>query len=190
MRINRFEEVIGVVPVTAVVEGRFGILTENTVPTWDFGSGSNLPGFRVPATADEAEGARFCLTWAVTNVPSPFILPHPNVGNSFRYGFDASANLPAAVTYYTTYPGYQESMTVPSGMPSLAYGVGTYTIPSGEYVDNVALHVAGANVIVTAASESAANAGKPAYQFSRDERVIGQVEEYDSATGDLTIRVR
>jgi hypothetical protein len=190
MRINRFDEVLGVIPVTSYTEGRFGLLTRNTVPTYDFGSGASLPGFRVPATADEAESARFCLTWAVTNAPAPYLVPQPNVGTSFRMGWDKSANLPASVTYYTTYPGYQESVTIPSGTLALAYGVGTYTIPSGEYVDNVALHYAGANVIVTAASESSANAGKPAYQFANDDRVIGVVEEYDSSTGDLTIRVK
>jgi hypothetical protein len=190
MRINRFEEIIGVVPVTSIVEGRFGILTENTAPLANFASASTLPGFRVPATADEAEGARFCLTWAVTNFPPPYMIGMPNVGNSFRYGWDKAVQFPASVTYYNTYPGYQDNLTIPSGVPSLAYGVGTYTIPSGEYVDNVALHVAGANVIVVATSESAANAGKPSYQFARDDRVIGQVEEYDSSTGDLTIRVR
>lgn len=190
MRINRFEEVLGVMPQAAIVEGRFGLLVKNNSASYDFGSRTDLPGFRVPATADEAEQARFVLTWAVDNRKPPYLVTTPNASPSFRYGFDGSAQFPASVTWYNTYPGYQESVEIPSGTPSLAYGVGTYTIPSGQYIANANLHNAGAFVIVANTAEDTTDAGKPKYQATNDARVIGVVEYYDSATGDLTIRVK
>ena len=63
MEINRFEDVLGVVTIADVVEGRFGVLTSHS-ESYDFGSRSDLPGFKVPATAEEAKRAKFVITWS------------------------------------------------------------------------------------------------------------------------------
>jgi hypothetical protein len=185
-------EVIGTVVQADVVEGRFGLLTKNNVATYDFGSRGDLPGWKVPATADEAEAARYVITWPVSNSKPPYMVPQPNVGNSLRYGgFDKAANLPASnVTVFYTYPGFQDSVTIPSGSPALAYAGGTFTVPSGQYIYNVALKSPGAPVIVANTAEDTTDAGKPKYQSSFDGRVIGVVEYFDTSTYDLTIRAK
>lgn len=192
MKINRIEEVMGVQLQADMVEGRFGLLCKNNVAVADYGSSADfrLPGIRVPISADEAEQARFCVTWAVDNRKPPYLVTMPNFEPAFRYGWDKSTQFPASVTYYNTYPGYQDSMTIPSGTPVLAYGVGTYTIPSGQYIANANLHNPGAFVIIANTAEDTTDAGKPKYQATNDARVIGVVEHWDSATGDLTIRVK
>jgi hypothetical protein len=190
MRINRFEEVIGVMTQAQVVEGRFGYICRNMADSYDYGSRSDLPGWAVPASADQAEQACFVITWAVDNRKPPLFVSHPDVQPSFRFGWDKDANLPASVTLYTTYPGYQDGVTIPSGTPALAYGLGTYTIPSGGYIENASLHFAGAFVTVANTAEDTTDAGKPKYAATNDDRVIGIVEHYDSSNGDLTIRIR
>lgn len=189
MEINRFEEVLGVIPTADVVEGRFGLLTSHTF-SYDFGSRTDLPGFKVPATADEAEAARFVITWAHDNRKPPYYNPMPAYTFAERNGWSETANVPFSAEVWLTYPGYQNSKTIPSGTPSLAYGTGTYTVPSGQYIDAAGLHSAGAFVIVANTAEDTTDAGKPKYQSTYDGRVIGIVEIYDSSNGDLTIRVK
>jgi hypothetical protein len=192
MYINRFEDVIGVITLTDIVEGRFVLLKENTVTSYDFGSRSDLPGVAVPATAEEAKRARYALTWTVTNGKPPYYQPMPSFEWSMRQGgWDQATNLPMTdTTIYTTYPGHQNGKTIPSGYLALAFAEGTYTIPSGGYIENVALHVAGAPCIVANTAEDTTDAGKIKYQSTMDERVVGYVERYNSTNGDLTVKVR
>ena len=189
MEINGFNEVIGVIPQANVVEGRFGLLTTN-VHSYDFGSRADLPGFKVPATADEAEQARYIITWAVDNRKPPIYQPQPAYTWALREGWDQASNLPmTSTTVYTTYPGYQNSVTIPSGVPALAYGDGTYTIPSGQYIYNAGLKNPGANVIIANTAEDTTDAGKPKYQAAYDDRVIGRVLYFNTANSNLTIIV-
>jgi len=190
MRINRFEEIMGVVPQADVMESRLGLICRNLAGTYDYGSREHLPGWRVPATADEAEQACYFITWQVTQAKPPFYGGQPNSEPSFRYGWDQAVQFPAPVTLYTTWPGYQECLTIPSGFPSLAYGVGTYTIPSGCYIDNINLHFPGAYVVTANTAEDGAQAGMPKYQATSNDRVIGIVEDYEPGNGELTIRLR
>lgn len=188
MEINDFSNVMAVVAKDAIVEGRFVRLTTHAVD-YDFGSYTDLPGVAVPATADEAEGAIFIVTWGHDNRKPPYYEPTPSVAFSERGGFSEAANVPFSATVRLTYPGYQDSQTIPSGTPCLAYSKGIFTIPSGQYIDAAELHFAGANVIVANTAEDTTDAGKPKYQAAFDDRVIGFVHRYDSTTGALTIVV-
>lgn len=189
MEINGFNEVIGVIPQADIVEGRFGLLTTNA-HSYDFGSRADLPGFKVPATADEAEQARYIITWAVENRKPPFYQPMPAYTWALRQGWEQSSNLPmTSTTIYTTYPGHQNSMTIPSGTPALAYGDGTYTIPSGQYIYAAGLRNPGANVIIANTAEDTTDAGKPKYQAAYDDRVIGRVLYFNTSNAALTIIV-
>lgn len=191
MKINRFEDVMGVIPQADIVEGRFVCIKPN-VHSYDFGSREDLPGCTVPATAEEAKFARYCLTWAVDNGKPPYYKPVPHYDwSNRRGGWDQATNLPmTSTTVYTTYPGYQEGFTIPSGTPALAFGEGTYTVPSGCYIDNANIINVGARVEVANTAEDSSNAGKLKYVATMDERTIGFVRAYDSATGALTVEIR
>lgn len=189
MEINRFEDVLGVVTIADVVEGRFGVLTSHS-ESYDFGSRSDLPGFKVPATAEEAKRAKFVITWAVDNRETPIMEPTPSFTFAQRGGWDQTANAPFSTTVYLTHPGNQEGLTIPSGTPALAYTEGTFTLPSGAYVYSANIIVPGAALIVAdTASDSASDAGKLKYTASMAAGVVGFTERYDSATGKLTVRI-
>jgi len=188
MEINRFEDVIGVVPTADVVEGRFGLTTSHSW-TSDFGSKEDVLGFKVPSTAAEASAARWCITWAPDNQPVPFYETLPTLDNTFatRGGWSKGANLPLSATIYMTHHGSgPESQTIPSGFTSIAYSEGVFTLPSGSFVYGANIINAGANVVV---SYSGADAGKLEYQAGYDIRVIGNVVEYDATANKLTVRV-
>lgn len=189
MEINRFEDVLGVVTTNTVVEGRFGVLTSHS-ESYDFGSRSDLPGFKVPATAEEAKRAKFIVTWAVDNRETPIMESIPSYSFAQRGGWDQAANAPFSATVYLTHPGNQEGLTIPSGVPALAYTEGTFTLPSGAYVYSSSIIVPGAAIVIAdTASDGASSAGKPKYASSMAAGVVGFTERYDSATGKLTIRV-
>ena len=191
MRINDIDEVVGVVVQADMTEGKFGLLCANAAGTYDFGSRANLPGIRVPATADEAEAARYCVTWQKDNRKPPYYVAQPDFGTSLRKGgFDQAANSPFSATVYMTYPGYTEGVDIPFGTPALGYAGGIVTIPSGDYIYAAGLTVMGAYVIVANTDEDTTDAGKAKVQATFDGRVIGTVEDYDTANGDLTIRLR
>lgn len=192
MEINRFEDVIGVVAQEDIVEGRFVVLTANALGGLLMNVDADLPGAKLPDTAEEAKRARFCITFAVDNRPAP-IVDWPQTAFDFRGGVVNAAGGPlTGVKMWLTHPGNQENQTVPSGYKALAFTEGVYTLPSGQYVYNVALETPGAAIVVAdAASDSADDAGKPKYAatYSAD-TVVGFVHDYDEATGDLTIRIR
>lgn len=189
MEINKFEEVIGVVTTAEIIEGRFVLLTSHA-ETHDFGSQEDLPAAKIPATADEAKAARFVVTWPVTTQKPPFYTPTPAFDWTTRGGFGSAANVPFTASIALTYPGHQHSQAIPSGSLALAFGVGTYTIPSGQYIYNANLIKPGAFVIVANTAEDTTDAGKPKYQATFDDRVVGVVHSYDSSNGDLVIVVK
>lgn len=189
MEINRLgEQIWGVVPVENVVEGRFGLFV-NHGWDYDFGSNVDLPGWRRPLTAEEANRARYTIVWAVNNRPMPILGPMPHPTFSTRQGFGTAANAPWAATVYLTYPGNQNCRTIPSGVPSLGMSEGVFTFLSGCYIDNVNLHVPGAPVIIAnLAQDGPVDMGKPMYQAAMDMRVVGFTIHYDVATYALTIQ--
>ena len=158
MEINNFLRVEGVEVVADIVEGRFGLMCANT----DTGVKSDLPGFRVPATAEEALRSKYIVTWPVDNRQPPLISPMPSYAFALRDGgFDQVANTPLTPSkVYLTYPGYTNGATIPSGNMALAFTDGIFTIPSGGFTDSADIHVAGAMFTV---GYSGAAAGKPVY---------------------------
>jgi len=189
MEINRFEDAVGIIPTEDITEGRFVLLTTQGF-TYDFGSREDLAGVKLPDTADEAKRAKFIITWAVDNRTPPYYEPQPSLAWAFRGGFDQSANVPFDAKVRLTYPGYQDSQTIPSGIPSLAFTEGTFTIPSSGYIASDDIIKPGAAIIVAnTAEDGAGEAGKAKYQATFDDRVIGYTERYDSSTHKLTVRV-
>ena len=140
-----------------------------------------------PATAEEANRARWIITWPVDERPTPIYASLPSMVYGTRGGFGQTANVPFAATVYLTHQGNQESLTIPSGYPSLAFNEGIFTVPTACYIANVNLHSMGANVIVANTAEDGADAGKLKYQAAYDSRVVGTVRYYDSTTGRLTV---
>lgn len=188
MEINRFEDVIGVIPVADIVEGRFVLLTPHTFSS-NFGSKEDVPGCKVPSTADEASAAKYCITWAADNQPLPFYETLPTLDNTFatRGGWSKGANLPLSATIYMTHHANgPESQTIPSGMASLGYTEGYFTLPSGSFIYSANIAMVGANVVV---AYSGADAGKLEYQAGYDSRVVGTVVEYDTDANKLTVRI-
>ena len=197
MQINEFDDVMGVIPTEDIVEGRFVMLTNHGF-TYDFGSREDVVGVKLPDTADESARCKFILTWAVSNVPTPFIVPHPDfegAGHGFgvqRGGWDQAANSPVTgSTIFLTYPGYTDCQTIPSGTPSLVYTEGTFTLPYGCYnMDNIAIATPGSAItICNTAEDGAAEAGKPKYSATKTASVIGYTERFDWSTYALTIKV-
>jgi len=190
MEINRFEDVLGVIPTEDIVEGRFVLMTSHTYDH-DFGSQTDLPGVKLPDTAEEAKRCKFVLTWAVDNRQPPYYEPQPALSWSLRRsGFDQDENVPFDANVRMTYPGYQDCQTIPSGTPSLAYTEGTFTIPSGCYIYSAEIIIPGAAIVIANANDDTADeAGKPMYEATFAAGVIGFTERYNSTTGALTIRV-
>lgn len=189
MEINQFEDVLGVMPVEDIVEGRFVLFTSHTF-SQDFGSETDLPGVKLPATAEDAKRAIYCLTWKVDNRATP-IYAVPSFSFAERGGWNQPANAPFSTTVYLTHPGNQEGLTIGSGVSSLAYTQGTFTLPSGSYVYSSDIIVPGAAIVIAdTATDGAGSAGKPKYAASMAVGVIGETRQYDSTTGRLTIRVR
>lgn len=189
MEINRFEDVIGAVVQADTVEGRFVVLTANTsAPTAT--DNPDLPGAKVPATAEEAKRAKFCLTWAVNNQAAPIVEYPAAPAFDFRGGWVNAESGPLTPRMWLTHPGNQESGTIPSGYKALLYTEATVTIPSGQYIYNASLTVPGAAVMIAdTASDGAAEAGKPKYASAMAAGVIGLVQAYEASTGKLTIRI-
>lgn len=189
MEINKMSDVRGVVAQEAITEGRFVLIVANGITeTKLFGSRADLPGVRLPDNTTEAALAKYVVTWRVPDQSLPMYIPEPSIGDYSlrRGGFDQSANLPlTGTTVHLTWPGQKHGVTIPSGALCLAFGGGVFTFPSGHYVYNSALEVPGASVTVANATDDGADLGKPK---SGSSQVVGYVERYDSATGDLEIR--
>lgn len=189
MEINRFKTVKGVIPTADVAAGRVVALTSHSFNS-DFGSLVDLPGAAVPATADAAKAAKYVIDFEPTNQTGPFYKPMPSLGLfAERNGFSVSENTTFNAQVSISYPGWHEGKTIPSGVPALAYTNGTFTFVSGEYIYNAALRNAGAFVIAANTAEDSTNAGKIKYQATFDDRVIGVVRRYDTATGNLVVDI-
>lgn len=190
MEINQFENVKGCIATADVVEGRFVILTSHS-ESYGFGSPEGLLGARVPATTEEGKRAKYIVTWPVTQQQPPIYQSLPQYDWAMRQGgWDQAANVPFSATVHMTYQGYKDGMTIPSGSLALAFTDGVFTIPSGSYVYSSNIIVKGAALVVcNTGDDGASDAGKVKYTASLAVGVIGFTEDYDSATGKLTVRV-
>jgi hypothetical protein len=188
LEINQFQEVLGVMPVEDIVEGRFVCLTSHTFSS-DFGSDTDLPGVKTPDNAAEAARAKYILTWKVDNRQFPAYAV-PSMQFAQRGGWDQAANAPFSTTVYLTHPGNQNCLTIASGISSLAYTDGIFTVMSGCYIYSANIIVPGATIRIHQANEgNAADAGKPMYDADMDIQIIGETHSYDSTTGALSIKV-
>jgi hypothetical protein len=183
MEIRHYEQILGVVVAdrAGAVEGRFGLLTTNSVD-----AASDLPGWMKPTTADMAKKARYVITWPVDNRQYPQFVGLPQISWSlYAGGFDQAANMPASVTLRGTNPANQESLTIPADTRSLAFKGGIFTVPSGCYVWNANLATPGSPVSV---AYDSGNEGKLTYTATYDATTcVGHVHDYVSATGRLTV---
>lgn len=187
MEINAFEDVIGVVPVVDVVEGRFVVLSTHDYRP-DFGSQEDLPGVHIPATTEQARRARFVLTFAVDNRPLPLINSYPQMDFALRGGFDQDANAPFSNTMHLSYPGNQDGRTIASGQSALAFSHGTFTIPSGGYIYNASMINPGASLIIANTADDGGDAGKLKYTASEAVGVLFETYSFDSETARITVR--
>lgn len=191
MEIRKYQEIMGVQLNEDIAEGRMVVVEANTNPTHDFGSYADLPGVAVPATADEALNARYCLTWPVNNSNAEgaikLMIPTPSFEWTLRRGgWDQSSNVPFSTEVYLTYPGHQDGVTIPSGWLGLAFAQGVFKVKSGQYAHSADLEVPGAKLeVLNTADDTASEAGKLAYSASG---TIAVVEQYDSSDGSLTFR--
>lgn len=186
MEINKFEEVIGFVAQADIVEGRFVVRTTNGAGGLFMNTDTDLAGAKIPATAEEAKRAKYCITWSVDNRQTP-IVDWPSTTFDLRGGWVNSESGPlTGVTMWLTHPGNQEGMTIPSGYKALGYTEATLTLPSGAFIDSSDIRVPGALLVV---EYSGADAGKPKYVATDAVGVIGETESFDSATGKLTVIV-
>lgn len=187
MEINHYgDTILGVVLTANTVEGRMVLLTSHS---WDkdYGSLTDLPGAKVPATSDEAIRARYVVTWAQDNQSLPLYSPQPSFSYALRYGFDQAANAPFAATVYLTKPGQQEGLTIPSGSAALAFGEGIYTVPSGAYVYSAEVEVPGNPLAVAdTATDGAGEAGKLKYSVTNP---VAEVYHFDSTSSKLTFKI-
>jgi hypothetical protein len=186
MEINRADgNIIGVVATSDIVEGRMVCLTSHALD-YNYGSKKDLPGVKVPTTADEAERAKFIVTWAEDNRPTPILDGMPQALTGTRNGWGAAPNVPFTAVVRLTQPGHQNGVTIPSGMQCLAYGKGSYTVLSGMYI-NSASFATGALLSVSYASGTE---GKLQLQATWDDTVVGVVERWDATTGELCFTSR
>jgi hypothetical protein len=189
MEINKQSDVTGVVTTEDITEGRMVLFTSHPGYNSDLtGRLEDVPGVKLPDDASEASEAKYVLTWPVDNRETPIVY-WPSYSYGLRQTFDRDTNAPVTgKTIYLTYPGYQESVTIPSGHQALAMGGGVYTVPSGQYIYDASMQTPGTSLYAADASnESEANAGKlTVTQNGKD--AVAVTERFDSDTYALTFR--
>jgi hypothetical protein len=185
MEINKINgDILGVITAEEIPEGRMVILMSHSFSN-DFGSQTDLPAVRMPQTADEGKRARHMIGWAVDNRQTPIFVSQPSYAYALRGGFGSAANVPFTSTVWLTWPGMKQGATITSGIAALAYGAGTYTVWSGNYISSAGLKAPGALVSVNYASP---NQGKLQLQSTFDaDLVVGKVVKYDLATDSITV---
>lgn len=188
MEIRNYEHIDGVVVNEDIVEGRMVLKTTNTPGGYDFGSRTDLPGVKLPDNSTEAAQAKFLVAFAVDNRGLPIYQTTPSFDWALRQGgWDQAENVPFSATVHLTHPGNRVGQTIPSGEPALAFFRGVFTLESGAYVYNAALETPGALMnVANTADDSEADAGKLQYNASG---TIAMVEQYNSSTGALTVRL-
>lgn len=194
MEINKSSDITGVITTENIVEGRMVLLTSHpTYPNDLTGRLVDVPGVKLPDTLAEAARATYCLTWKVENRKPPMLIPWigPFIPWALRKGgFDQAANTPMVnQTIYTTYPGYQESATIPSGTLALGFNCcgGEFTIPSGQFVYDPAMRTPGTRLrVCDAATDGAAVAGMLAVMIS-GAVAVAEVSRWN-ANSSLTFR--
>ena len=187
MEINKYRDITGVVTAEAIPEGRM-VLLINHNQTHDFGSREDLPAAKLPDTTTEAAMAHFCIAFAVDNTQPPLYKPMPSLGVfATRYGFESASNMPFNADVTMVPDSNTIGRTIPSGALALAFGPGTFTVPSGAFVYSAEMEVPGNWLTVAdTASDGAAAAGMLKYSATATPM---QVERYDDTNNRLTFRI-
>jgi len=202
VEINKSHDITGVITTEDIVEGRHVLLTSH--PGYGTIAGEagvqdltgrliDEPGVKLPDTVTEAGRAVYIITWPVSNMKPPMMLPFVGPAYSFalRQMFDQASNLPlTGRTIYMTYPGYQESVTLPSGCLALGFnGVkGEFTLPSGQYVYSANLQVPGTRLrACDTVTDGAGSAGMLA-ETNGVTTDIAEVSRFNVSTYALTFR--
>ena len=194
MEINKYTDITGVVTAQEIVEGRMVLLVANdegiNSVDYDFGSRVDLPGARLPLTQAEAQKAHFVITFAVDNSTPPLYQPYPAFDYALRQGFDQAENVPFAATVHMVPQSMKIGLTIPSGAPSLAFGPGVFTVPSGAYIYSANLQVPGTWLEVSnVAEDGAGNEGLLMEDADGSEGKFVQVERFTVADWSLTFRI-
>ncbi|HEC64924.1 MAG TPA: hypothetical protein ENI23_06515 [bacterium] len=193
MEIRKYTDIMGVVVIEDIPEGRMVLITANTPGelTGSFGSRLDLPGVKLPDTAAEAALAKYVVTWPVPYQTTPLYIPVPSVDYAFRQGFGTPGwdSLPlTSTTIHLTWPGQKEGITIPSGYLGIAFDRGVFTVPSGAFVYEANVEVVGSYLVVANTNDDGAGeAGKLKYSATAT-NAIAIVEHYDSSNTRLTFR--
>lgn len=187
MEIRKYQDIMPVVTVEAIKEGRLVLLVDSD-ETHDYGSQEDLPGVQVPADSTEAAKAKYVAGFAVDNRQLPIYVPQPSLSFALRGGFDQTANVPfAATSVYLSHPGNMTTpQTIPSGEPALAFAGGVFTVPSGDFIYNASLVPGAFLVAANTSDDGAGEGGKPKYSASAG---VAKVIQYNSSTNELTFRI-
>jgi len=201
VEINKSSDITGVIVTEDIVEGRMVLLTSHpgysVIPGESdaadlSGRLTDEPGVKLPDTPSEAAKATYVLTWPVNNIKPPMMLPlvGPMYSFALRQMFDQDGNLPLTDrTIYMTYPGNQESVTIPSGNLALAFNCcgGEFTVPSGQYVYSDDLQVPGTRLrVCDTETDGEDAAGKLAVVGSGT--AVAEVSRFNSTSYALTFR--
>lgn len=182
MEKNHFEQVLGAVAVTELTEGKMVCLTSHSLSR-NYGSQTDLPGAKIPATADEAATAKFVVAFEADNRSLPIYQPTPSYSFALRYGYDQATNVPFSTTVHLTHPDNTETPTIPSGSNCLLYGEGIYTVPSGTFIYDAGL-TPGAQLEVEYSGD---DAGK--LKVKSAGTAVAEVIRFDSTEYKLTFRI-
>jgi hypothetical protein len=194
MEINKYTDITGVVTLQQIVEGRMVLLISNAEGgadvSYDFGSRVDLPGARLPQSQAEAAKAHYVITFAVDNSTPPLYNPYPSFSYALRSGFDQSSNVPFDAEVHMTQQSMREGLTIPSGIPALAFGPGVFTVPSGAFIYSANLQVPGTWLeVANTAEDGAALAGMLMEDADGSEGKFAQVERFSVADWALTFRI-
>jgi hypothetical protein len=184
MEINDYGDTrMGGVVVADTVEGRMVCLTSHT-ESRNYGSMTDLPGFKVPSSAAEAARSRYVVAFAQDNRSLPIYQPNPHYDWAMRYGFEQAENAPFSAEVYITHPGVQIGRTIPSGMEAVAFGEGTYTVESGSFTYSSTMADPGTQLEV---DYSGAAAGKLKVYSAGG--IVAEVVRFDSTAYKLTFKI-
>lgn len=176
------DTILGVVVTEHITEGLMVCLTSHSVDH-NFGSYTDVPGCKLPASKAEADRSKYIITFAPDNRPTPLYYPQPHYDWSTRWGWEQAANVPFVAAVYLTHQDVQEGGTIPSGSGAIAFGEGIYTIPSGSYVYDPAMQTPGCQLEVAYTNP---NRGKLTVLVAGT--VVGETVRYHT-DGHLTFKL-
>ena len=193
MEINKYTDITGVVTAQAIVEGRMVLLVANDEGAnsvdYNFGSRVDLPGARLPLTSAEAEKAHFVIAFAVDNTKPPIYQPYPSYDFALRGGFDQVSNVPFSADIHMTPFSMKIGLTIPSGVPALAFGPGVFTVPSGAFIYSANMQVPGTWLDVANVADDGSSAGMLEEDADGSSGKFAQVERFSVEEWALTFRI-